>query len=146
MIVVFDSDGGGSHKGSPAGWGWVAGIDGREVAYGSGGMPPGTTNNVAEYTGMIMAITHAIAADWGSRPRFIFETDSLIVVQQVKGDFAVKSLHLLPLRDEARRLLSALDHELRWHKRVNHSRADALATQGRENYNKQRHSKLWPRS
>jgi len=137
-VVEFFFDGGGArYVGGPVGWGWVALVDQKEVAVGFGGLPGPSTNNVAEYTGLIQAATHALSANqWPVDVRFCFYGDSALVINQVAGEWRVKAPHLLQYRDEARRLLEPLTYKLGHVRRMYNARADMLATQGRDNYGK----------
>jgi ribonuclease HI len=65
-----------------------------------------TTNNVAEYKALIAGLE--AAARFRAR-RVRVRADSKLVIEQVRGKWKVKHAHLLPLRDEARRLLEAYD-------------------------------------
>ena len=60
-----------------------------------------TTNNVAEYTGLIAGMESALAHDVEDLEVYM---DSLLVVQQMKGIFKVKSEGLKPLYARARTL------------------------------------------
>jgi ribonuclease HI len=61
-----------------------------------------STNNVAEYMGLILGLRRAKAM--GIRELDVF-SDSELMVKQLAGDYAVKAEHLRPLHDEARALL-----------------------------------------
>jgi ribonuclease HI len=63
-----------------------------------------STNNVAEYTGLILGLKRAKAM--GIKELDVF-SDSELLVRQLAGDYAVKADHLKPLHDEAKQLLSA---------------------------------------
>ena len=63
-----------------------------------------STNNVAEYTGLILGLKRAKAM--GIKELDVF-SDSELLVKQLAGDYAVKAEHLKPLHDEARALLKA---------------------------------------
>jgi ribonuclease HI len=63
-----------------------------------------STNNVAEYTGLILGLKRAKAM--GIKELDVF-SDSELLVKQLAGDYAVKAEHLKPLHDEAKALLSA---------------------------------------
>jgi ribonuclease HI len=63
-----------------------------------------STNNVAEYTGLILGLRRAKAM--GIKELDVF-SDSELLVKQLAGDYAVKADHLKPLHDEARSLLAA---------------------------------------
>jgi ribonuclease HI len=82
----------------PAGAGaWIAPAEGRpaEEHYQALGR---TTNNVAEYRALLLALARAAAA--GAEEVDVF-SDSLLLVQQVNGAYRVKADHLKPLLAEA---------------------------------------------
>lgn len=150
MIVSLGFDGGGSHNGSPAGWGWCAFVDGHEVAQGNGALAPGSSNNEAEYTGLLMAARYCVSVDWnadhGIEPKlFCFWGDSLLVVSQVNREWGVKAPNLRPLWQQATTALGVLACTVQWYPRARNSRADELATLGRQKWTGKT-SKSWLRS
>jgi ribonuclease HI len=85
------------------------------------------TNNVAEYYGLIAALDYVEAQ--GIRALRI-ESDSELLVKQMKGLYKVRSPELAPLYERARKMAAALDsfridHVYREHNRE----ADALANE-----------------
>jgi len=93
-------DGGSRGNPGPAGYGvHIERDDGTIVELkGSLGI---TTNNVAEYGGLIAALTWA--ASHGVS-RLHVRADSDLLVKQMRGEYRVKSPGLQPLYEEARRL------------------------------------------
>jgi ribonuclease HI len=82
----------------PAGAGvWIAPSQDREAEehYQALGR---TTNNVAEYRALLLALARAEAL--GAQEVEIF-SDSLLLVEQLKGNYRVKADHLKPLVGEA---------------------------------------------
>ncbi len=71
-----------------------------------------STNNVAEYTGLILGLKRAKAM--GIKELDVF-SDSELMVKQLAGDYAVKADHLRPLHDEAKMLLRAFPEVLLAH-------------------------------
>jgi ribonuclease HI len=65
-----------------------------------------STNNVAEYMGLILGLKRARAM--GIKELDVL-ADSELVVKQLAGDYAVKADHLKPLHDEAKALLGQFD-------------------------------------
>jgi ribonuclease HI len=65
-----------------------------------------TTNNVAEYTGLILGLKRAKAM--GLRELEVL-ADSELLVKQLSGEYQVKADHLRPLHDEARALIQGFD-------------------------------------
>ena len=60
------------------------------------------TNNVAEYSGLLAALRWALANGCST---LHIKSDSLLLVQQMKGVYKVKSPGLQPLHEEARGLV-----------------------------------------
>lgn len=84
-----------------------------------------TTNNFAEYSGLIAALK---ASRKYHAEKIEIYSDSELLVRQMNGLYRVKSENLLPLYDEARRLLSSLKNVIIFHiPREKNKEADALA-------------------
>lgn len=84
-----------------------------------------TTNNVAEYTGLILGLKRARAM--GIKELDVL-SDSELMVKQLSGEYAVKAEHLRPLFEEARALLRAFpDAKLRHIPREENALADAMS-------------------
>ena len=129
LIVYCDGACLPTNPGGWATWAWVAvAPDGQELASASGclGHGPGRTNNLAEYTAVVEALRWAKGHGRGP---VLVRTDSQLVVQQVNDAWRVKAAPLLPLLQEARRLLQAVGGRLEWIPREANSRADALTYQ-----------------
>jgi probable phosphoglycerate mutase len=63
------------------------------------------TNNVAEYRGLLAALEWALA---NRAPSVHIRSDSLLLVQQMLGNYRVKNAGLLPLHARARELANRL--------------------------------------
>jgi ribonuclease HI len=86
-----------------------------------------TTNNVAEYYGLIAALDYA-AAHGVARLRV--ESDSELLVRQMQGRYKVKSADLKPLHEKARKLAASLAFVEFVHvPREKNADADALANE-----------------
>jgi ribonuclease HI len=86
-----------------------------------------TTNNVAEYRGLLAALKWAV--DHGHR-RLRIRADSQLLVKQMAGEYRVKHPGLLPLYEEARRLVRQLDRVTFEHvRREENTDADRLANE-----------------
>jgi len=84
-----------------------------------------STNNVAEYTGLIIGLKLAI--DMGIKILTV-EGDSLLVIKQIKGEYKVKSGNLIDLYNEAKQLTTYFDYISFNHVyRENNKRADELS-------------------
>ncbi len=84
-----------------------------------------TTNNVAEYRALLMALEEAGRHAASS---LTVLSDSELLVRQLKGVYKVKAPHLKPLHEEARRRLRAFPQVRILHvPREENRRADFLA-------------------
>jgi probable phosphoglycerate mutase len=127
--LVIEADGGSRGNPGPAGYGAVV----REAASGevlaeaaeSLGV---TTNNVAEYRGLIAGLTKAaeIAPDADVEARM----DSKLVVEQMSGRWRIKHPDMKPLAMEARKLASRFNSvRFTWIPRERNKHADRLANE-----------------
>ena len=83
------------------------------------------TNNVAEYTGLIIGLKEAINMNITT---ITVEGDSMLVIKQMKGEYKVKSTNLLNLYCEAKLLEKNFDFITFTHiYRENNKRADELS-------------------
>jgi ribonuclease HI len=99
---------------------------GREV-YRLGKQIGRSTNNVAEYHGLIAALDYA--ASHGLR-RLRIRSDSELLVRQMQGLYKVKSADLKPLHERAQKLARGLEYFAIEHvRRESNSDADALANE-----------------
>jgi ribonuclease HI len=86
-----------------------------------------TTNNVAEYTGLIYGLEAAL--DLGI-DRIEVYSDSRLIVEQVNGRWQVRAIHLKELHDKAKRLLARFrSWTLDWIPRLMNAEADELANE-----------------
>jgi len=65
-----------------------------------------TTNNVAEYQGLLAALEHALSKNY---LRIQVRTDSQLLALQIKGVYKVKNPGLKPLREQARQLIARFE-------------------------------------
>jgi len=88
------------------------------------------TNNVAEYTGMIVGIKRAV--EMGIR-RLVVKGDSNLVVQQMNGKFRVNAEHIKPLYATATNIIRNFDsiQFVHVYRHLN-QRADELSNMGLE--------------
>jgi ribonuclease HI len=130
--VTAYCDGGSRGNPGPAGYGvFVAGPGGQNLAELSEFLGK-TTNNVAEYRGLLAALAWAL--DQG-RPRLRVVADSELMVKQIQGRYKVASPDLRPLYEEAKRRIARLDgfrieHVLRGKNREADRLANAAMDQG----------------
>jgi ribonuclease HI len=94
-------DGGARGNPGPAGWGVVVKAENDELVAELFGALPHSTNNVAEYNGLLAALDWC--KDHGAKTVHV-KSDSLLLVQQMKGVYKVKNEGLKPLYGRARLL------------------------------------------
>jgi len=125
--VVAYIDGGARGNPGPAGYGVrVEAPDGTPVEEFCGAIGV-ATNNVAEYRGLIAALEWA--RTHGAR-RVHIRSDSLLLVQQMLGNYKVKNAGLQPLHAKARLLASEVGQVTFEHVgRGSNANADRLANQ-----------------
>ena len=100
MITAY-VDGGARGNPGPAGYGaYIEGADGGVLAELHGGLGV-ATNNVAEYNGLLAALAWAKAH---GHEAVHVKADSLLLVEQMNGNYKVKHPGLQPLHARARLL------------------------------------------
>jgi broad specificity phosphatase PhoE/ribonuclease HI len=126
LKVIVEADGGARGNPGPAGYGALV----REAATGetllerAAAIPP-TTNNVAEYSGLIAGLQ--AASELGAVDVEV-RMDSKLVVEQMSGRWRIKHPGLRPLAAEAAALVRRFDTvRFTWVPRERNKRADALA-------------------
>ena len=101
MITAY-FDGGSRGNPGPAGWGaYIVNDDGTVLAELSGALGV-ATNNIAEYNGLIAALQWAVDHDLKS---IAIKGDSLLIIEQMRGNYKVKNEGLKPLHMKARMLV-----------------------------------------
>jgi probable phosphoglycerate mutase len=125
--VTAHCDGGARGNPGPAGYGAVltdhAGNTLAELSVFLGHR----TNNFAEYSGLLGVLQYAL--DHGI-PRLRVVSDSELMVKQIQGLYKVKSPDLLPLWQQARKLIAQLEgFEISHALRHKNKAADQLANQ-----------------
>jgi ribonuclease HI len=127
MVVAY-IDGGARGNPGPAGYGVrVEAADGTLLAELHGGLGV-ATNNVAEYHGLLAALTWAL--DHDERAVHI-RADSELLVKQMRGEYKVKNPGLQPLAARARLLIMELDTVAFEHvRREFNTEADRLSNLG----------------
>lgn len=88
------------------------------------------TNNVAEYSGLLLGLNEAFKRNI---KHLLVKGDSKLVIEQMKGNYQVKSATLLPLYTKAKKLLITFSRiEFMHIYRNENKRADALSNEGLE--------------
>lgn len=126
--VIVEADGGSRGNPGPAGYGAVVFDAERGTVLAERKESLGvTTNNVAEYRGLIAGLE--AAAELGARVVAV-RMDSKLVVEQMSGRWKVKHASMIPLAERARRLAAGFDQvSYRWIPRAENSYADRLANE-----------------
>jgi ribonuclease HI len=120
-------DGGSRGNPGPAAYGWVLyDPDGNESL--ADGVKIGrTTNNVAEWTGLLRGLEQA--AQLGIRKLHV-RGDSELIVKQATGVYKVKNAALQPLAAEVKTLVGLFDHvDIKHVYRADNARADEVANE-----------------
>ena len=124
MIVAY-IDGGARGNPGPAGFGVRIEMEDRTLVEEFGESIGVATNNVAEYRGLLAALEWALAR--GHRDVRV-RSDSLLLVQQMRGRYRVRNAGLQPLHLRARLLADQIGHVAFEHVgRDRNAHADRLA-------------------
>lgn len=120
-------DGGSRGNPGPAAYGWVLYDPDGEERESDGVVIGHATNNVAEWTGLLRGIEHALARDVR---KLSIRGDSELVVKQVTGAYRVKNAALKPLAEQVATLLRRFDsYDVRHVYRDENARADQVANE-----------------
>ena len=128
MKVIVEADGGSRGNPGPAGFGCVVWSPDHSTPLAEHGQYIGvTTNNVAEYRGLIAGLEQArrLGAD-----DVAVRMDSKLVVEQMAGRWKVKHPAMAELHQQARDLASTFGHvSFEWMPREQNKHADRLANE-----------------
>jgi ribonuclease HI len=125
MTIVAYIDGGARGNPGPAGYGVRIEDERGTLVNEFNGFLGTSTNNVAEYSGLLAALKYA--QQHGYRAVRI-KSDSELLVKQMRGEYKVKHPGLQPLAERARLLIMELDRVTFEHVRREHNvEADRLS-------------------
>jgi ribonuclease HI len=123
--VVAYIDGGARGNPGPAGYGVRIEEPGGDLVEEFSASIGTATNNVAEYRGLVAALEWALSH---GRPAVHVRSDSLLLVQQMLGNYKVKNVGLQPLHAKARELARQIGKVTFEHVgRASNAHADRLA-------------------
>ncbi len=123
--LVVEADGGSRGNPGPSGWGaLVRAADGRLLAE-AGERCGLTTNNVAEYSGLLAGLRLAHAVDPAARVEV--RMDSKLVVEQMSGRWKIKDRRLAGIAAQASAAFDPALVRYTWVPRAQNSAADRLA-------------------
>jgi ribonuclease HI len=118
------TDGGARGNPGPAAYGYVLEAEDGTVLASHGEYIGSTTNNVAEYSGLVAGLRKALELQV---PDVEVVSDSELMVKQMRGEYRVKNAALRELFTEADRLARRLGNvEYRHVKRAHNEEADRL--------------------
>jgi ribonuclease HI len=127
-VITAYFDGGARSNPGPAGYGvHIVDDQGAVLAelHGSLGV---STNNIAEYSGLIAALKWAVDHDVR---RITIKGDSLLIIEQMRGNYKVKNEGLKPLHLQARMLVMQIgDVKFEHVRREQNKEADRLSNVG----------------
>lgn len=126
--LVVEADGGSRGNPGPAGFGALVrdGASGRVLAERAAFLGT-TTNNVAEYSGLVAGLRAAAAIDPDAR--VTVRMDSRLVVEQMSGRWQIKHADMRRLAAEAATVLPADHVTYEWIPRAQNADADRLANE-----------------
>jgi len=127
-LITAYFDGGARSNPGPAGYGvYIVDDDGNVLAELSGSLG-NTTNNIAEYNGLIAALQWAVDHNLTA---ITIKGDSLLIVEQMRGNYKVKNEGLRPLHMKARMLVMQIgDVKFEHVRRELNKEADRLSNVG----------------
>jgi ribonuclease HI len=118
------TDGGARGNPGPAAYGFVLEADDGTVLAAEGQAIGSTTNNVAEYSGLVAGLRKAIELQVSELE---VVSDSELMVKQMRGEYRIKNEALRGLSTEATTLARQLDRvEYRHVRRAHNELADSL--------------------
>ena len=127
MRARLFTDGGARGNPGPAAYGYVLEAEDGTVLAAEGHAIGSTTNNVAEYSGLIAGLAKAVELHV---PDVEVVSDSELMVKQMRGEYRVKNEALRELSLEAARLARRLESvEYRHVKRAQNELADRLVNE-----------------
>lgn len=125
MAIVAYIDGGARGNPGPAGYGVRIEDEQGSLINEFNGFIGNSTNNVAEYNGLLAALRYA--QQHGHRSLRI-RSDSELLVKQMRGEYRVKNAGLQPLHQQARAIAESLERVVYEHvRREQNKDADRLA-------------------
>jgi probable phosphoglycerate mutase len=127
-VITAYFDGGARSNPGPAGYGVYIVDDAGTVLAELSGSLGNTTNNIAEYNGLIAALQWAVDRDL---TQLAVKGDSLLIIEQMRGNYKVKNEGLKPLHLKARMLVMQIGNVTFEHVRREHNKeADRLSNVG----------------
>ncbi len=105
-LVTIYSDGGSRGNPGPSAAGYIL-LDARQQVVAEGGEYLGiTTNNQAEYQGVRLGLEKALELGYKAVD---FKIDSMLVVNQLRGQYKIKNRELWPVHERIRQLMTKFE-------------------------------------
>ena len=125
MKLIIEADGGSRGNPGPAAYGClVKDAQTNEVLFEEGKTLGITTNNVAEYSGLVAALEAAHEID--PNAQIEVRMDSKLVVEQMSGNWKIKHENMKALVEKARNAFAKDQVKYVWVSRKNNLAADTL--------------------
>ncbi len=125
-LIVF-SDGASRGNPGPASYGYLIKNSDGVILHQEGKVIGRATNNVAEYSGVLAALEYIQKNLSKTTPEILFQMDSLLVVQQLRGVYKIKNPGLFILYQQIRVLEANLKIIYKHVPRAENFLADRLA-------------------
>ena len=127
-MIIF-TDGASRGNPGPASYGFTVSDEKGKLLYSEGKYIGKTTNNVAEYTGVLQALRF-VKEKFHQVGQIELFADSRLVAQQLSGNFKIKAPHLKPIIEQIKILSLELGGIVFSHvPRIQNTRADKLANE-----------------
>ena len=123
-ITKIHTDGGSRGNPGPGASAFVAYGKNGEILYSEGKYLGATTNNIAEYTGVILAIDWLVKKDLSDSP-IKFYLDSQLVVNQLNGIFKIRDNTLRDLAIKIKEKEKSLPFKISYHHIFRNENKDA---------------------
>jgi ribonuclease HI len=134
-LLIINTDGGARGNPGRAAIGVVICDENKNILFEFGELVGETTNNVAEYLGVIKALNFLISHKIRIQ-KIEFYLDSLLVVQQLKGAYKIKNQNLIELAQKVKNLTNEVGASIEYFSipRERNSRADRWVNHALNNY------------
>lgn len=124
---IIEADGGSRGNPGPAAYGTVVRDSDNRIIAEAGGYLGETTNNVAEYNGLLKGLQ--IIAELDPDAKIEARLDSKLVVEQMSGRWSIKHPAMRELALQARDAISPTQVTYTWVPRAQNKAADALVNE-----------------
>lgn len=134
MKIIIYTDGASRGNPGPASYGFTITDETGKLLHGEGKYIGETTNNVAEYTAVITALSWVKDHFRDQKLQVNLFADSKLVAEQLSGRYKVKSAHLKPIIEQIKIIAWELGGVIYTHvPREENQAADGLANQALDN-------------